>query len=92
MIKMRLQVKKVLIAGEFLISAKFHEIPRKYQNSAAKRKFRGLARYFAARRKLWALVMMDDTCCHGREEGAVGFPHHKFWAVGKVFCWKVYIW
>jgi len=34
----------------------FCKIPRKYQNSAAKGKFHGLARNSAARGKLWALL------------------------------------
>jgi len=36
---------------------KFHKIPRKWQNSMAKGKFRGSARNSAACRKLWALLI-----------------------------------
>jgi len=38
------------------IFAKFHEIPQKYQNSAEKGKFCGLAQNSVTCRKLWALA------------------------------------
>jgi len=47
----------ILIIGHFLTSAKFHEIPWQYQNSAEKDKFRGLAQNSVARGKPWALVI-----------------------------------
>jgi len=39
----------------------FRKIPWKYQNSAAKGKFCGLARNSTARGKLWALMICSET-------------------------------
>jgi len=56
-IKYVIESKSVVIAGEFSTSEKFSEISWKYQNSAAKGKFRGLARNSMASGKLWVLVI-----------------------------------
>ena len=45
----------------FRVYAEFREIPRKYGNSAATAKFRGLARNSAARGKLWALQITTSV-------------------------------
>jgi len=49
--------KIVLITGKFSTSAKFHNIPQKYQNSAAKGKFCGSARNSTDRGKPWAFTI-----------------------------------
>ena len=49
----------VLIGGHSLTSVKYHKIPRQYQNSAEKGKFRGSARNSTVRGKLWSLLTKD---------------------------------